>query len=645
MKTIGFLIILFSLTTAHSTEKITDNNFFKKIADVIFKINTGKILSSPQKECNENNLAIKTVSTLFNQCARDICGPAGQNKSVWLTNENFSNKISPDVLARVKEIDPIFKRLFRNAQKDRQRGYNELISFYSNAAKNLDSLPIDLQETMANDIFSPHVKVEVNPLAPLDQRINVTPKIPANASPELSSAIITYAKNLSVSLPLDARSAEFQIAFKDEDYLPLIKKYYSKIKETYDSNPALFPEHFKNKFKIVENSFANKFDKLRFDLAIIQLRAIDDGIANALKSKSIIRATCESADCKKVYQSILQSSQLTKSLDKYNEILSSSQNRTNAINKCKALVISQSLRASDEKKALEIFENSKKAIVANLLPRFSAHSRGIMQDYLENKLIASTIDIKKKITQAPDPVNLFVDSANYHLGFTPDLFGMPDTAKWKKLSSIYKQNGDIDPYSDLPPCSGVASAAWDAFLPVSTFDLKSPDLNSIKDLEPKDHVFISEHSCTNHSHGQHNTAHEIGHALNFLFKTTPLSTESLAAYKSIRQCANDYYPKLPLSTHPLSHESDKLYTEEDMADLFAIASNPSDKTIYSCQLIRPNITLDDYDHLSFVEIEDTHSTGLSRSILEMINKGLTLPQSCQNLIKDEAADLNLKKCL
>lgn len=655
MKSLVLLTILLFFQTAYAADD--SKNLYQKIIEIISRINTGKVVSTPENKCTEENApTLKIVSPLFNKCAVDICGPAKKNKSVWVTDTNFSSSIPKDVLKKVTELDPLFERIFKIAQEQRQLEQKEIQQLFLKMTNNPDSATFDLREQMASDLFSKYINVQINADADLENRISVNVSLPPNASSDLTKAVNTYAKNTASRISTDSRLLDFQNAYGSDEYQKLAQLHFAKVKKSFDTHKGSITENLDYSFKVLDELLNKDMDKLHFDQAMMQIKHIDDTISYNTKSPALLRATCETPECKRVFDNFLNSSQLNLGLKKYNSILASPQARENAINKCKALIITKGLKESEEKKRQAVFASAKKAIVQNFLPRFSTHSKEVMNEYLNQTLVVSGIDIRKKMFPSPDPIEYFEQAARYFMETaspkktffnikSSSAYDPTDNSRWAKLTNIYMKNGDVNPYDDVLPCIGNAFTSWDMFLPVKEIDFTNPQYAPLKDLKPESHIFISDHSCENHPQGTHNTSHEIGHALNYLFRTAELSKESAALYKNLRACGNGHYPKAPVSIHGLPHEGDMLYTEEDVADLIAFAANPGDKTIYSCQLLRPNLQLDGYESLTLIDPEATHSTGLTRSILEMVNKGIPLPTSCQQLIELEKPDINLKKCI
>ena len=97
------------------------------------------------------------------------------------------------------------------------------------------------------------------------------------------------------------------------------------------------------------------------------------------------------------------------------------------------------------------------------------------------------------------------------------------------------------------------------------------------DLDPeKDTIRVSMFSCTQHSHGKGILAHELGHALSWLFFKYRLSKPSYGKFMELRKCANTLYKKDKSDRKPalLVHEGDHYRTEEDTADLISFLAIP-----------------------------------------------------------------------
>ncbi len=188
---------------------------------------------------------------------------------------------------------------------------------------------------------------------------------------------------------------------------------------------------------------------------------------------------------------------------------------------------------------------------------------------------------------------------------------------------------------------------WDSFgRNISKSQLDRILNNSNQEQEPqKDkYINISYYSCTHHDRGEGIFAHELGHALSHIVVNGELSKESLKKYKKLRNCATTQKgsDEVPLIDEIMG---DKLYTEEDTADLISYILTPKD-LIYSCSLLLHS-NLEEYSNLKIENPDknDNHSTSLSRVIMEAVNKGLEIPQSCKKGIKNSNTKIRFEKCI
>jgi hypothetical protein len=140
-------------------------------------------------------------------------------------------------------------------------------------------------------------------------------------------------------------------------------------------------------------------------------------------------------------------------------------------------------------------------------------------------------------------------------------------------------------------------------------------------------------------------AHELGHAINQIFASLKLSTESAKKYKDLRKCATDNYINQAADTTIFSTPGDGIYTEEDTADLFSYMTYSDPKNLFTCALLKSSINKHNYTELGLMANEgDSHSTSFYRLILEAINKGVELPISCERSLEPMKNQLRLQKC-
>ena len=178
-------------------------------------------------------------------------------------------------------------------------------------------------------------------------------------------------------------------------------------------------------------------------------------------------------------------------------------------------------------------------------------------------------------------------------------------------------------------------------------------------------IHMSNFSCTFHSEfGKQSLAHEIAHAMSYLFADNKLSEKSYNEYKKLRQCATERYQmnnKVPDSEKKWHHKHDKYKTEEDTADLVTYQVFQDDPTLFSCNLFelykkgdairgKP----DEYWNLRIVDPKyfssttdydgDPHSEPLFRVVMEAVHKRMELPEFCQQVVDTYSDRINFQPC-
>ena len=187
-------------------------------------------------------------------------------------------------------------------------------------------------------------------------------------------------------------------------------------------------------------------------------------------------------------------------------------------------------------------------------------------------------------------------------------------------------------------------------------------------------VHMSVFSCAFHEHGKQVFAHELAHAMSYLFANNKLSKKSYDKYNKLRQCASKMYKINNKAPHikkdkdgknikPI-HKHDKYKTEEDTADLVAYQVFQNDPTLFHCSVFRSDqysnklhgLKPDEYLNIRIVDPKyfssihepdyngDTHSETLLRVIMEAIHKRMELPESCQQVVDIYSDRINFEPC-
>lgn len=143
-------IALFFIGTLIFTQTFAQENksFIKGPLQVIHKINTQALIGKDYN-CDESWQPL--ASPLLNQCALDLCGPAEKNKTIWVTDSNFSSHIPPEILQKVEELNPLFEKMFSHSL---QRYEKELLQITSVFSENDESQILNNLKSYKEILFS-----------------------------------------------------------------------------------------------------------------------------------------------------------------------------------------------------------------------------------------------------------------------------------------------------------------------------------------------------------------------------------------------------------------------------------------------------------------------------------------------------------
>lgn len=631
-----------------SAEEI--NPSLKEPILTISELNKGGFLNAPAIECNSSDEAIKKkTKNLFNQCAIDLCGDPKKNISQYVRNDQFYNSASILKKLNINFRNSLFTKVYETAAKRKLKELEELETYLENPS--LDNLKIESQVHLAEEVFSPYVKITATPNEQkIENRITVTISPPKNASNELKEAINDYALILKNSVLTNPKKFTELGIYSDEDLANIIRTMIAKVKESYQSHPeslADIPKYISD-ISSLEKMYTNATPaRALMEMNVWGVTFINNYIANKTKKDALSQIVCNTPSCKKIYalsaQENLNRQLVKKNIATYKNILKDPDTIKSAINRCKSNIIFKETERSDEKKAQQVFLAAKESVIKNLLPRFSKHSRDIMTAYLNSNLQVN--NLKRSATNSLDN---FTIAAEEYLKQDGMQENRDNFFHWQSLKQLNDSFENIDPLENMDACQQTTSTAWDEFIAMDLVKkLGSEDEKKLfahhGDI---DQVYASDFTCQNAEHGHHILAHEIGHALNNLVLKEKLSESSLALYNKARACITSNYYAKPVSSTDRSiyHEGDGPHSEEDTADLLAALSSPDKKTIYMCALLRKSPMGDSYSNLSFISAGARHSTSFSRVIFEAVNRDIPLPQSCQRLIDEEKPEMRFKKC-
>jgi hypothetical protein len=600
------------------------------------------------------------ASAEYNDCAVGLCGLPQNNPSAWVTNTNFSESIQPKLLSEIEKLNPLFDKVYSKIKINNLKSIQELKSFLNPETLNkfdISTLPQEFQEDLSKLIFLPYIKETIDHSRPTSQRIKLSLNPPPNCSKEFKQALSDFSEQYLKNQLNDYLSFTEKNIYKKEELIPLAKEHFLKMKALIKSNIDSLTEYQKKDSSLKLEEIQKYFDEKpsdKFDSSLIFFKLSNvESFLFLLKDKSLRiapPATCTTSACSYAFIEFLKNQHLDEAIRTLEVSLKDNSIKEKSINRCKAYLISKTITEADLNKSQKIFEEAKNSYIKNILPRFSEHSRKILLNYLQNSLKMTNKQIEKdyKKGSGKEILDQFKTTADLFLQAEYITFDMDISSAIKHGLEVKKNINDIDPFSDTDlTCSQELGAnTWDMFIPNKQIHQVESQINNPKSLSGNDHISISDFSCNHELRGKLDVAHEIGHAINWVFSSQKLSEESAATYKKIRSCVTDNYINPTNAKTFFSQPGDSIYTEEDTADLFAIMSSPETKELFTCSLLKPSYHNEKYLDLDFIREEgDTHSTSFSRVLFEATNRGIPLPVSCQRIINSDQPKLRFKKCL
>ncbi len=656
---VKFIILLTFLAFNAKSSEFLDHTIIKTIKE----INTGTLIPAVDQLCTKSLIYTDATpsmhtSALYNRCAIDLCGPVGKNQSVWITDSNFSSNISPEILKKVNALNPTIKKLYNIEKKNKLRELNSIKNLIKNKITiDDDDLDSVFKEQITKMIFARYFKTQIDINAQIDKRVKVITTPPQDASPEFISALKNYTNNLEKSFSSTPVSLNFERFYTDDEFNPLAIFNLNKFKQhfkSYQSN--LTPDQKKNietKIQEIELSLKNNKSSFNASVAITNILSLDEEISKNKKDQIFKEAVCDIDSCNNAFSEYLNSKNLQKNISIYEKKLNSSKTISKSTNRCKASLIAGEMESSNLAKSQEVYKKAKEAIINKVLPRYSEHSQKILLNYLEHRLISNNTNTQKLLESLLPTSDSFSTSAENFIqeASIPDQ-SEPDTQSlWEKVIVLDKSFDEIDPLDGVNLCGSESpTTVWDAFLPTE----KTQQLTSEEDkakvglFGDKDNIFISDFSCEHADHGKHNTEHEIGHAINYLFSKNELSKLSIEDYNKMRKCASSNYTNAQRDETDMARSFDNIYTEEDTADLFSFIADDTEKEKnYSCAFLKASDSNNTYSKLDFIHLDDNdpHSSPFTRVISEALNKSIPLSDNCKRLIQQEKPSLRFKKCI
>lgn len=622
----------------------------REMVEEIKIINTGKLANPIAPMClntlaDTNNQSAQRTNSMFNKCAVDLCDVPTKNPSVYFSDDSYSKFLTSRMNKKIEKEVPTIQKIIDKSLAQKKSELNAMKEFVKDPQKAYSNFSSIEKINFDLSVFSNFIQTDFTNSKNIEDRIKMHVSPPSWADENFKKALNTYAEEYKTKLFSDPESLE-KLKLTDSEYKKHIDNLTLKVESSFKQHPeGLDKNQIQDLNRLKSQTDANKLDRNKLDEKFYSIITLEHVLKENIESKTGSSGLCNTPECQQARKSYFQSPSFTSSLSKYEQNLYDPQTKIQAQNHCKASLVSSEIEESDERKAAEIYKESLNLIKTKYLSRFSTHSREMLEKYLDNSLTTTagslaSLDAKK------DHLGIFKEKAHAYLNNPSPVFDNQSMAT--DLFKINESLAELDPTAGNHPCAKYATTVWDAFLSVEKVKafVGSNDPIVKKTLKNKDRIFISPFTCQHSDHGKHNTAHEIGHALNIFFKLNKVSESSAKFFNELRACATSNYTNISAAEeNGFIHAGDSILTEEDHADLIAFIA-VEDKRIYSCSFLKPSLDLTKYIDLDFKNrMNDPHSNPFSRVILEAVNKDIPLPKSCQDLIQEVKPEMRLKKCI
>lgn len=615
--------------------------------------------ANQQKLVNDKALCLSVISSAgasaspvstqeMNECVFALCGSPAENKSVYITDKNFEQYVSPEIKKQISVLGPNLKKILDKERRTKLKNFEDMQALLRGV--NPDQWKPEFRADMSYKLFKPYLSERIDFKKPYAERYVLEVKGEKNLSPEFKTQLLIYKERYEKFIKNDVNSFLEKGLYSDSEQRQIAKDRLVKMQKEFDRVlPSLNKGDKKNlgeRLKSLVDDF-DKMDEAEVDIFLINLSFLENQIADYSSSSSlkIQRPSCDrSPFCTNALTKLIKDSKLIATIEGAKKEILDSRNQNRILNQCKAKIVSKLSVISDRKDAEKLVEDVKKDISKNVFSKFSAHSRKLLEDYFQNKIAISNKSafIAFGGSSPFERLKYWTESS-----LKNDYESFPLTEE-AALTNAFALSDGINDVNDSEICSPKFEAnIYDSYLSYDSIKNMSDGVKkAVAKLPPKDHIFISPFTCHHELRGRSVVAHELGHAINHIFGTRKLSEESAKLYKKIRQCSTDNYVNFTPDRTFSAQKNDGEKTEEDTADLLAYMAYPESGDLFSCAFIRPAINNKAYDELSFDnEDGDPHSTPLYRLIMEAVNKKRTLPVSCERALAPFKDQLRLKKCV
>lgn len=558
-----------------------------------------KINEQVALDCSQMNNA-----QLSQECALELCGsPSKRNINVKASEA--ANYLAPSDVKKLQHLENDLRVYFQNKQ-------NEINTLANEFNKRKDRQPFsDISSWNAHDLtpvidyYWSKMALDVDFTTPVEKR-----KLNLTTSPNHNDFAVMKELTSNFDIKSDPlRSYQYGL-ITFEEFKNLINKkideYQQKLQQLNKKSQFPFDQI---KFALASGTLKN--EELISRISQLQIDAASNDI-------QIVPNICKDT-CLQSTKKLISHFNPSTLKDK----LKSSLNRLNVedrIASCKANFLASHITNTRQEEFKKMWPEIKSRIKSNVTSRFSAHSQKVLNDYLDSEL--------NFIFSSPDKKN-YEDKSREIKDITPISNQTSDKELIQKTFALLNQDDDL-----LVTC-GTPSASrkvWDLFAPVE-YIRNNPQFRPDGLKTYTDNVTISPYACEHQMVGKGIIAHELGHAISARMSRSGMSSSSVQDFIKLRKCASQQWKNNP-NTQIVYFKGDRLFTEEDTADLISYLAYKEPKDFYGCVLLMPDENK--YNVLNTAAtFGDNHSPGLIRLLREIQYKvpASKIPATCQELIK------------
>jgi len=622
------------------------------VVRVLNEANQQKLVSGQTALClpllSNSSAQSKNNAQDMNDCVVALCGTPDENPSVFLTDKNFSKYITPEIKTKLSAIEPNIKKLINKEKGNSIKMLDEIQEKIKTTHP--ETWTPELRSDLSYRMFSPYMEEKIDLKKPPGERILITLKDDQKLDPGLRKALEDYRVKFQSFVKTDVNSFLERGLYSSDEQKQMATERLTKLKEVYaqvsDKMNKYEREDVRSRIAGYLKELKNVDDE-NLPVAMLNVSNIEDQVSAYLPANSLkpLKPTCENeVICNESFKKYITESGMLPAIAAAKSKINDPATFNKQYNFCKAKIVAGLSVSSQQKNAEKLVAEVKKQMSKNVFSHFSAHSRGLIENYFKSKIAIGSTSIQSKLSET-DPYESYkiLIEGNLKSDYTP--LGLDEENSITTALSISEEG--FDSSESLGFCTPeMSSNAFDAYLAYEKVKkFKDVEKKVLAKIPPKDNLFISPFSCHHELRGKSVVAHELGHAINQIFAAEKLSETSAKKFKELRKCSTDNYTEFIPDRVSFIHEGDAVRSEEDSADVFAYMAYPDQGDLFSCSLIMPSLDSNSYDDLSIINNDgDSHSTSLYRLILEAINKNKNLPVSCQRALEPVKDQLRLKKC-